>query len=182
MFLAKTWQQGKKSRKYWVLKRSVWLKDEKRQKQEYLAYIGTEAELTQSEAKDIAAQVSEKIGKRVTVDDLRKVKRLRIVEEGDGREARRPGSPGADRPDLATILQEEQAIWVRNNIRTTLNYDVAAGRLALPPGESELDEVLFKQALQRYEGRSDGLQARMARGEIELIRRLRIVENGKEGE
>jgi hypothetical protein len=66
---------------WWVLKTSVWDKETKRQRQVYLAYVGTKRTITESRAKEIAQAVSEKLGRKVTVEDLKRVKRLRIVAE-----------------------------------------------------------------------------------------------------
>jgi hypothetical protein len=77
MFLAKTWKtvNGKRY-EAWVLKRGVWDKEQKRHKQVYLAYIGKSRQISIQKAR----QICEKLG--ITLQELRKVKRLTLVEEG----------------------------------------------------------------------------------------------------
>ena len=82
MFLAKTWKvQGGKRYEAWVLKAAVWDKALKRQKQVYLAYVGKSRTIPESRARELARRISRKLGREVTVEDLRKVKRLRIVPD-----------------------------------------------------------------------------------------------------
>jgi hypothetical protein len=66
---------------YWVLKAAVWDKEAKRNRQVYLGYIGTSARITETAARKLAAKASAKLGRPITLDDLRKVKRLRIIKE-----------------------------------------------------------------------------------------------------
>lgn len=75
MFLAKTVRRTKsgKIRVYYVLRTSYWDKSLKRQRHRYLAYIGTKPVLTIAEARQLAHRLG------CTVDDLRRVKRLRIT-------------------------------------------------------------------------------------------------------
>jgi len=75
MFLAKSWKtvNGKRYPK-WDLKKSVWDKDEKRQKQEYVAYIGTSQTISFEKACEICS------AKGLTMDALRSVNRLKIEE------------------------------------------------------------------------------------------------------
>lgn len=70
----------------WVLRESYWDKAEKRLKQRYVAYVGTKRTITESQARELARKISEKLGREVTVEDLRRVKRLRVVpdEEPEG--------------------------------------------------------------------------------------------------
>ena len=68
---------------YWTLRRAYWDPDEKRNKQQHLAGIGREPRLTESEARELAERVSAKLGEPVTVDDLRQVRRLEIVEDDE---------------------------------------------------------------------------------------------------
>ena len=81
MYLAKMFQRradGSK-REYWVLKASYWDPKTKRPRHRYLAYVGTSCTLSEKKARKLARKISEKLGRRVTVEDLRKVKRLRIM-------------------------------------------------------------------------------------------------------
>ncbi len=71
IFLAKS---GRKS-KYYVLKANVWDKEARAQRQKYLAYIGTKPQISLEKAK----QIAHKLG--ISLDDLRTVRRLRIVED-----------------------------------------------------------------------------------------------------
>ena len=66
---------------YYSLRRAYWDPDEKRNKQETLAGIGREPRLTESEARELAERVSGTLGETVTVDDLREVRRLEIVDD-----------------------------------------------------------------------------------------------------
>lgn len=75
MFLAKAWKTVNGTRyPGWALKKSVWDKKEKRQKQEYVAYIGKSKTITYEKACDICAN------KGLTIDELRNVNRLKIEE------------------------------------------------------------------------------------------------------
>jgi hypothetical protein len=76
MFLAKTWKtvNGKRY-EAWVLKKGMWDKERKRHKQVYLAYIGKSRRISIQKAR----QICEKLG--ITLQELRKVKRLTLVEE-----------------------------------------------------------------------------------------------------
>lgn len=75
MFLAKTWStvNGKRYPR-WVLKKSIWNKEKKRQQQMYVAYVGKERKLTWEKACEICR------AKGINIDDLRNVKRLQIEE------------------------------------------------------------------------------------------------------
>lgn len=83
MFLVRQRQKTKTGRVayYWTLRATIWDKDEKRSKQVYLAYVGPTRTITESKAREIACKVSGKLGKPVTIENLRKVKRLRIVPD-----------------------------------------------------------------------------------------------------
>jgi hypothetical protein len=82
MFLAKTWKTVKGKRyESWVLKEGVWDKQNKRYKQIYLAYIGKMKTITESRARELARKISAKLDRPVSVEDLRKVRRLRIVPD-----------------------------------------------------------------------------------------------------
>jgi len=75
MFLAKTVRRTKSGdvRVYYVLRTSYWDKALKRQRHKYLAYIGTKPVLTLAQARQLARRLG------CTVDELRRVKRLRII-------------------------------------------------------------------------------------------------------
>lgn len=76
MFLGQSFQKvGGKKYAYWVLKETVWDKSLKRNVHRYLAYIGRRPVLTLEKARKIA----EKLG--VSLDDLRRVRRLKIIDE-----------------------------------------------------------------------------------------------------
>jgi hypothetical protein len=77
MFLAKNVRksEGGAQRAYYVLRDSYWDKKLKRQRHRYLAYIGVKPVLTLAKARELA----KKIG--CSVDDLRRVRRLKIVGE-----------------------------------------------------------------------------------------------------
>jgi hypothetical protein len=85
MFLAKTWKtvNGKRY-PAWVLKKAVWDKDQKRQKQVYVAYVGTNKVLSWAKAQEICQD------KNLSWDELQQVKRLRIEKppEDKHRDAR----------------------------------------------------------------------------------------------
>ncbi len=73
MFLAKTWKtvNGKRY-PAWVLKKAVWDKDQKRQKQVYVAYVGTKKVLSWTKAQEICQD------KGISLEELQHVKRLQI--------------------------------------------------------------------------------------------------------
>lgn len=73
MFLAKSWKtvNGKRYPK-WDLKKSVWDKEAKRQKQVYIAYVGTDKTLSWEKACEICRD------KGVAMEELQRVKGLRI--------------------------------------------------------------------------------------------------------
>lgn len=76
MFLGQSFQKvGGKKYAYWVLKETVWDKELKRNVQKYLAYIGRRPVLTLAKAQAIC----QKLG--ITLDELRRVRRLKIIEE-----------------------------------------------------------------------------------------------------
>ncbi len=65
-----------------MLKTSYWDPKAKRLRHRYLAYIGTKRIIPEEKAQEMAGRISEKLGRQVTVEDLRKVKKLRIVSDG----------------------------------------------------------------------------------------------------
>lgn len=73
MFLAKSWKtvNGKRYPK-WDLKKSIWDKEKKRQRQVYVAYIGTERKITWDQACEICRK------KEIEMAELQSVKRLKI--------------------------------------------------------------------------------------------------------
>lgn len=60
---------------YYVLYRSYWDYIQKRQKNKYLAYLGTKPEISEEKAKQIATKLG------ISLDELRKVKKLTILLE-----------------------------------------------------------------------------------------------------
>ena len=85
MFLAKTWKtvNGKRY-PAWVLKKAVWDKEQKRQKQVYVAYVGTTKVLSWDKAQEICQD------KNLSMDELRQVKRLRIEEPSEAKHRAMP--------------------------------------------------------------------------------------------
>ena len=75
----------------WVLRGSYWDKELKRTRQIHLSYIGKTRTITESRAREIAEKVSKKLGRPVTVEDLRRVRRLRIVPDEALKAHRREG-------------------------------------------------------------------------------------------
>ena len=67
--------------RYWVLKAVRWDKEEKRNRQVYIGYIGTTVRISEAKARELAEKASEKLGRPITVDDIRRVKRLRVIPE-----------------------------------------------------------------------------------------------------
>ena len=67
---------------YWVLRETIWDKKGQRSVQRYVAYLGTSRTITRTKAK----QLAEKIG--CSVDDLSRVRRLRILENSEATEAK----------------------------------------------------------------------------------------------
>jgi len=90
MYLAETfdWKKDGTKRVYYVLRESRWDPKGKRPKHRYLAYVGTQRTITESRAKELARKISEKLGRPVTVEDLRKVRRLKIMPDPE-----RPATP-----------------------------------------------------------------------------------------
>ena len=75
MFLAKTWKTIRGKRYVsWSLKKGIWDKERKRYKQIYLAYVGKSKKITLEKAQEICTKLG------IPLDEMRKVKRLRIVE------------------------------------------------------------------------------------------------------
>jgi hypothetical protein len=77
IYLAKTFQRradGTK-RDYFMLRENYWDFKEKRQRTRYLSYIGPKPVLKESRAKALAKRLG------VSVEDLRKVRRLKIVSD-----------------------------------------------------------------------------------------------------
>lgn len=64
---------------YYELRANVWRRGAVRQF--YAGYLGRKPVITETRARELAAKITEKLGRRVTVEDLRKVKRLRIVAD-----------------------------------------------------------------------------------------------------
>jgi hypothetical protein len=85
----------------WVLKKGVWDKEQKRHKQVYLAYIGKSRRISIQKAH----RICEKLG--LPLEELRKVKRLTLVEESH--RAVRPDKKGVESPPtpLLSVLISE---------------------------------------------------------------------------
>jgi len=104
MFLAKTWSK-RNGKKYeaWVLKSAIWDKETKRMKQKYLAYIGK----TKSISLDKALQICEKLN--ISLDELKRVKRLRVLEPKSLAEVmaeRKPETPRYSAITAAMMIRE----------------------------------------------------------------------------
>jgi len=78
MFLAKTLRKSAAGKPliYWILRETKWDKKEQRLKSHYLAYVGPSTRITRKRAKEIATKVG------CTVEDLSRIRRLRIIENG----------------------------------------------------------------------------------------------------
>jgi hypothetical protein len=63
-----------KAYSYWILKRNTWDPKRKAVRQEYLISVGKNPVLTLAKAKALAKRIG------VTLDDLRKVRRLKIAD------------------------------------------------------------------------------------------------------
>jgi hypothetical protein len=61
---------------FYVLRENRWDREAKAQRQRHVAYIGVTPEITQAKAERICRE------KGITMDQLRRVRRLRIVEAG----------------------------------------------------------------------------------------------------
>ena len=82
MFISKVRQRkGRRVYTYWVLKEGIWDAENRRISHRYICSLGKSRVLTESEARKIAEKASQKLGKTITVADLRRVKRLRIVPD-----------------------------------------------------------------------------------------------------
>lgn len=77
MFLAKNMRKSKTGAKraYYVLRDSYWDRQLKRQRHRYLAYLGVKPQLSEAKARQLASKLG------VALDDLRKVRRLKIIAE-----------------------------------------------------------------------------------------------------
>ena len=88
LFITKQRQRiGKRVYQYWVMKESVWDKEAQRTRQRYVVSIGPRRTITESRARELARKISEKLGREVTVEELRRVKKLRIVPDNRGNNA-----------------------------------------------------------------------------------------------
>lgn len=81
--LVKTRRQTKDGKIYpfYALRENYWDSQAKATRQRHIIYVGTKPEITESRARELAQRISEKTGRRITVEDLRKVRRLRIVPD-----------------------------------------------------------------------------------------------------
>lgn len=79
MFLAKTTRRSGDGslRTYYVLRDSYWDKKLKRQRHRYIAYLGPKPVLTLAKARALARKLD------CSLEDLKRVKRLKIVESGE---------------------------------------------------------------------------------------------------
>ena len=111
MFLARTWKNiGDMRYESWVLKKGVWDKARKRYKQVYLAYIGKSKKISAERAQEICLKLG------ITLDEMRKVKRLRIVGEiaapnvaSEHVAQAEPGGAAAEQPivhHIPTLIKE----------------------------------------------------------------------------
>ncbi len=94
MFIARVWHKDRR-KAYWVLKASVWDKNTKRQRQVYLGYVGPKREITEAKAQELAEKASEKLGRPVTVEQIKKVRRLKVIPDEPANTARKETEPEA---------------------------------------------------------------------------------------
>lgn len=99
MFLAKTWTT-RKGKKYpaWVLKTAKWDKEKKRMKQVYLAYVGKTKTIDLEKALKICTKLE------IPLDELKKVKRLRVIEPKSLAEVIHPQPEGRRYPALSAQM------------------------------------------------------------------------------
>ncbi len=83
LFVAKRMVKRKDGsyRIYYELRANVWEKERGAVRQVYAGYLGSKPIITEAKAKHLAQQISKKLGQKVTLEDLRRVKRLRIVPD-----------------------------------------------------------------------------------------------------
>ena len=127
MFLAKTWstRNGKKY-EAWVLKSAFWDKENKRMKQKYLAYIGK----TKSIKLDQALKICEKL--EISLDELRSVKRLRIIEPESLAEVIRERKPEQGRSPALTAAMMIRELRERYELLPTQEgYQMLAMRIGV---------------------------------------------------
>jgi len=82
MYLAKQVQRkGRRKYVYYVLRETLWDRKTGTSKQRYLIAVGPKRTITESRARELAQKISKKLDRGVTVEDLKKVKRLRVVPD-----------------------------------------------------------------------------------------------------
>ena len=154
MFLAKTWstRNGKKY-EAWVLKRAIWDKETKRMKQKYLAYVGK----TKSIKLDKALQICEKLS--IPLEELRKVRRLRIIEPESLAEVIRERPVGQSRSPALTAAMMIRELRERYDLLPTQEgYETLAMRIGVlhfsPKALSEAEKarrILSEDQMRRLE-------------------------------
>lgn len=126
MFLAKGWKIVKGKRyPFWSLKRSVWDKETKRQKQVYLAYIGTSKRISLEKAH----QIIDRLG--ISLEELRKVRGLSINEVRPEAAVSAPqeepaAPPGISAPQLIGELRKRLGVG-----ETRVDYQMLAVRVGV---------------------------------------------------
>lgn len=146
MFLAKVWKTVN-GKRYpgWVLKKSVWDKEAKRQKQIYVGYIGPEKRITWEKAQELCRE------KGVSFEELRRVKRLEIVEPAEDKASELPIPNPLSIPPRSTegTVSEEEQIDVEVGFdvpRATLPEMVRAIRTHYGLGDTltDYDDLAYK--------------------------------------
>ena len=64
---------------YYELRANFWEKERGAVRQVYAGYLGSKPVISEAKAERLARQISQRLGREITVDDLRKVKRLKII-------------------------------------------------------------------------------------------------------
>lgn len=121
MFLAKVWKTVNGTRyPGWVLKKSVWDKDEKRQKQVYVGYIGANKQITLGKAKQLCRD------KGLTLEELRQVKGLEVAESTQDKAT----DVSIDNPLRVPPQRREQDIAEGLHADPDVGFDVPEATLA----------------------------------------------------
>ena len=83
LFVAKRMVRRKDGsyRIYYELRANIWEKERGAVRQVYAGYLGSKPVISEAKAERLAAQISQRLGRPITVEDLRRVKKLRIVPD-----------------------------------------------------------------------------------------------------
>jgi len=118
MFLAKSWRRLKGGRKqeWYALRATVWDREHKRPRQIHVAYVGITRVITEDKARELAEKASQKLGRKVTLEELRRVRRLRIVpEESKSEPDAKPKPEGEPEPEVLTLKGWKATKWAAKN-------------------------------------------------------------------